>query len=327
MKKLLEFKEVITKIKTGERLILAGDEELLNQLPAGNWIGGTIPYFMDNDGGTFTRDKIFVDEVPDYVLNISLSVYDENSLPQIASDEFEHGYSMIIIPANSKPHILFAEESNNFKNIFQTPLVGWISGIDLNDIGKIKPKVFNGKTAESFTDKCVVMHLELPANKAALLDIINLFEQGDGDVITFETTGFCVSDCLINGNKQNLSSYLKENNIDTKLPLVANYCGAMINTAFQVIDSEKETVSFYGPVFKGVEYKIAKPISDYVSQFTSIASGLDIQPVFTCNCILNYLYSELEGKKTGALTGPMTFGEIAYQLLTQTLVYLTIQDL
>lgn len=45
---------------------------------------------------------------------------------------------------------------------------------------------------------------------------------------------------------------------------------------------------------------------------------------FACNCILNYLYSELEGKKVPTMLGPMTFGEIAYQLLNQTLVYLTI---
>ena len=45
---------------------------------------------------------------------------------------------------------------------------------------------------------------------------------------------------------------------------------------------------------------------------------------FSCNCVLNYLYAGLEGKKTGEFNGPATFGEIAYQLLNQTLVYLTI---
>ena len=34
---------------------------------------------------------------------------------------------------------------------------------------------------------------------------------------------------------------------------------------------------------------------------------------------------KLEGKKTGAFTGPITFGEIAYQLLNQTLVYLEVK--
>jgi hypothetical protein len=49
--------------------------------------------------------------------------------------------------------------------------------------------------------------------------------------------------------------------------------------------------------------------------------------VFSCNCILNYLYSELEGKQTGGIIGPITFGEVAYQLLNQTLAYLTISEI
>ena len=56
--------------------------------------------------------------------------------------------------------------------------------------------------------------------------------------------------------------------------------------------------------------------------------GLDTDNVvFSCNCVLNYLFSNLENKKTGAFVGPVTFGEIAYQLLNQTLVYLEVKDI
>ncbi len=48
---------------------------------------------------------------------------------------------------------------------------------------------------------------------------------------------------------------------------------------------------------------------------------------FSCNCLKNYLHGGLVGKTTGGIKGPITFGEIAYQLLNQTLVYLTIQNL
>jgi Family of unknown function (DUF6976) len=327
MKKLFSLKEVIQKISAGDNLILAADENLLDQLPKGNWIAGTIPYFMGEDGGEFSKEKLFVDEVTSDSTNISIKVYNETSLPEIASDEFNNGYSMIIIPASSKIHISFAENSNKYENIFHNPLVGWISGIDLADLGKVEPKIYNGLTREKFDDCAAVMHIELPPNKIPTIDIINLFNPGNGDVITFDSTGFSVDHCFVNGKKQSLASYLANNNVDTKLPLVANYCGAMINTSFQLVDHEKDTVHFYAPVFEGIEYKIANPVSDYVKEFTSLASGLDNKPAFTCNCILNYLYSELEGKKTGSLTGPMTFGEIAYQLLNQTLVYLTINDL
>ncbi len=50
------------------------------------------------------------------------------------------------------------------------------------------------------------------------------------------------------------------------------------------------------------------------------------QILFSCNCILNFVYSNLEGLKTGQMVGPITFGEVAYQLVNQTLVYLTIYN-
>jgi hypothetical protein len=326
MKKLLDINEVIKKIENGDRLLVAGDENLLKKLPRGNWIGGTIPYFMAENGGVFTKDLIFVDEIPLFSKDISIKYYEESSLPNIVSDEFENGYSIIIIPAFSDIHTLFAKESKNFKNIFLRPLVGWISGVDLADLGKIKPKVFNGFTGEISENKAVVMHIELPENKFPIVDIINIFTQGTGDIITFDINGFEVSECFINGEREILSDYIAKMNVDTKLPLVADYYGAMVNTCFSNIDNANKKVSFYAPVFKDIEYKIASPVNNYIDSFDTMISGLSIDPVFTCNCILNYLYSELEGKKTSSFTGPITFGEIAYQLLNQTLVYLEIHD-
>ena len=49
-------------------------------------------------------------------------------------------------------------------------------------------------------------------------------------------------------------------------------------------------------------------------------------PAFSCNCILNFLYANLEGMRTGEATGPFTFGEIAYIQLNQTLVYVTFEQ-
>lgn len=326
MKKLFDISEVAEMIKNKERLVLAASEELLKELPGGNWIAGTIPYFMGENGGLYSKTKIFVDRIPEFVTNISIKFYNEEELSSVALDEFENGYSMIIIPAFSPAHISFAENAGKYKNIFLRPLVGWITGIGLDELGKVTPKVFNGITGESTDQKALVMHLELPPDKIPVLDIVNLFRQGDGDSIQFDTEGFSVSDCYINDQKRNFSDYLQENKIDIKLPLVADYCDAMINTSFQSVDPVKKTVTFYAPVFKGVEYKIASPVEDYIHDFTKLVSGLGISPVFTCNCILNYLYSNLEGKKTADLTGPITFGEIAYQLLNQTLVYLSIQE-
>jgi hypothetical protein len=161
----------------------------------------------------------------------------------------------------------------------------------------------------------------------AVLDIINPFRPGTGDTIVFESEGFTSSgDCRIAGEPANLARYIRENAINTKLPLIADYNGALINVSIQSVDHETGTVKFYAPVFSGVAYRFAEPIADYVEAFDSAgqtgADGL----VFSCNCILNYLYAELEGERTGNFTGPVTFGEIAYMLLNQTVVYLKIID-
>lgn len=145
--------------------------------------------------------------------------------------------------------------------------------------------------------------------------------------ITFDKEGFQVEDCYINGKQQNFVEYLLKNSIDTKLPLVADYYGTEINVAIQQIDEQKPIVNLYAPVFKNITYKIAAPISDYVSEFYQQFPKYSVNPILSCNCILNYLYGELENQHTDPIVGPMTFGEIAYQLLNQTLVYLEIETL
>jgi hypothetical protein len=200
--------------------------------------------------------------------------------------------------------------------------------VHLNDVGKLKPKVILGGVNKVLEDGAVVCHLNLPNTHIAELGIVNIFEQGSGDTIVFPETGFTVREVEVNGVKTNFADYITEKSLDTQLPLVANYFGAMINVSFQSVDREKKEVHLYAPVFAGMAYKHAKPINNYVDQFISqVPTFLNQQAVFSCNCILNYQYSGLEGKKVGDITGPTTFGEVAYQLLNQTMVYLKITDL
>jgi hypothetical protein len=324
---LISVNEVSQMIAAGEKLFLAGDESALSRLPKGKWIGGTIPYFMSESGGVSSKDKIFVTKVPDYIQDITIKLYDEKEIDLLIKDRPEHGFSFIIIPAKSGVHVTYAQQAPNRANLFMKPTIGWIAGVHLNDLDKITPKVFNGSTGEKTDNKAVVMHLGLPAEKMAVIGIVNIFRQGVGDTIQFEKSGFSTTDCRINGAKINFSEYLWAKKIDTKLPLVANYSGAMVNVSFQGLEEEDRTVNFYAPVFKDVEYKLAMPIKDYVNEFIKHIPDGKTSPIFSCNCILNYLYSELEGKKTGNITGPVTFGEIAYQLLNQTLTYIDIKEL
>jgi len=324
-KSLLSVADTIKKISEGRPLLLAGDEEALKQLPRGAWIAGTIPYFMTESGGSSSRDQVFVTELPDDVAGATLHVYDESSIRRIYDDMPENGFTVVILPALTPIHGSFATDAPTYHRFATRPLVGWISGVHLTDLGKVTPKVFaNGQV---YTDKAVALHVALPAGKAAEVGIVNIFSQSDRDTITFPTTSFKVTDAYVNGEKRNFAEYVKAKGLDSKLPLVADYYGSSINVSFQSVDADKGEVSFYAPVFSDVVYKHAAGVTDYVSEFTTNMPEHAQGIAFACNCILNYLYSDLEGKQTGGITGPITFGEIAYQLLNQTLVYVTIVDI
>jgi hypothetical protein len=194
-------------------------------------------------------------------------------------------------------------------------------------LGKIAPCVICGENKEKHTDNAIVMHIELPATKVAEISTINIFSQGEGDSITFPENSFSTNEAFVNGIKVNFAEYVANAQLDTRLPLVANYNGAMVNISYQSVDEKNKMVNFYAPVFKGIEYKQAAAVGDYITAFTNQIpnDGFD-NIMFSCNCILNFLYSELEGKTTSGITGPITFGEIAYQLLNQTLVYIKVYD-
>lgn len=313
-------------IGSGKYLNIAGDEDALRQLPRGNWIGGTIPYFMADDGGTIARDRVFVHEIEVFGGAPEIRLHDVDSLPQICRDAPDNGYTILIVPAFGPCHGSFAENAPNYEEMYMKPLAGWVAGIHLDDLGQRTPKVVLGTSGEFSDQHAVAIDVPLPADKFARIDIVNLFRPGSGPAISFDATGFAAGDCRIDGQPANLAEYLQRNGIDTRLPLVADYCGAAINVSIKAVDAASGRVEFYAPVFPGIEYRIAAPIDDYVSAFQAALPKIDGGLTFSCNCILNFLYSGLEGKRTGPISGPMTFGEIGYQLLNQTLVYLTVDD-
>ncbi len=324
---LLTVEQTNAIIDAGKFLLIAGDESVLLKLHKGNWIAGTIPYFMDTEGGISTREKCFITILPDYMLDLEIRTYDKDAIKNIFVDSKDNGVIFTIIPAMSELHFGFALNAPTYENFGYNPLIGWIAGIHLDDLGTATAKTVNGLTGDLKDDLAVVIHGALPETKYSEIDIVNIFEQGSGDEIQFLENSFSVKEALINGKKRNFSEYLKEINHDTRYPLVADYLGAMINISYQSIDEEKGEVVFYAPVFKEQIYKNAEKLEDYVTKFDNQMPKEDISHIaFSCNCILNYLHSELEGKKTEGITGPVTFGEIGYQLLNQTLAYITIKD-
>ena len=73
-----------------------------------------------------------------------------------------------------------------------------------------------------------------------------------------------------------------------------------------------------------MRYRFAKVIDGCVKRFVEVFPK-NVTPAFNCNGILNYVYSEPEGKEKKGMHGPIRFGEIACQPVNQTPVSLEIQ--
>ncbi len=328
-RKLYTIQEVTDLINNNHNLILTADEKTLDQLPKGNWIGGTIPYFMDKEGGTKSKNKIFVDDFTDVATNSKITTYNKDNIKNIATDGFENGFTMLIIPAGSETHVNFSLDSFHFNDIFKNPIVGYISGFDLDEIATAKAYAYTGNNNLKTNDLATAFHFELPVTKIASVDIINIFTENEKTPkITFPKKGFVQKNCFVDGKEVNFAEYLKQNDINIQLPIIENQNGALINRSIMRIIEETNETEFYAPIFDNVEYSLSEHIDNYTGKFnTSIAEIETTENIkYSCNCILNYLYGELEGKKI-ALTGATTFGEIAYQLLNQTQIYLKIENI
>jgi hypothetical protein len=318
---------IAERIIQGGALIVAGSEAALRQLPRGSWIGGTIPYSMNDPHKSYGNGEIFATDLSSVVTGVEIRIHDKDSLRGLYSEAPENGFTVILIPVESPTHMSFALNSPLYPGFATRPLVGWIAGGTIEPHEVSQAKVIDGRTGELYEDAAVVLHAWLPPELYADVGIVNVFEPGGGDVISFERDGFTHVDALINGKKCDFASYIKKTNADLSLPLVADYQGAMVNSSFQSVDESSGEVRMFAPLFRGISYHLAKPIGDYGKVFAErLAEVHEAQAsvVFTCNCILNYVFAKSAREAMSPQPGPATAGEIAYQLLNQTMVYVTI---
>ncbi|MCR5486753.1 MAG: hypothetical protein K6F35_04390 [Lachnospiraceae bacterium] len=315
---LITLEETAALIKEGKILHIAADERLLEKLPTGKWIGGTTPYFISEDGGILTKDKLFVNEI-DFAEEVRIRVYGKYNIFQIVEECYDNGLTMLILPYGSDVAVNYAKTAPEVEELLMHPTIGWVSGFDLNEAAEAK--VYDGSTGKSYPDRAVAMYIKLPEGKTAMINIVNIFEDDKTDpVILFPENTLSVTDCQVNGQQVNFAEYIQKKSVDTQMPLVADHNGVYINTSIKAIENGR--VELYAPVFRGIEYRFATRVTDYAEEFRRRIQGASaVSPVFSCNCILNYLFGNLEGRKTPPYAGPVTFGEVAYQLLNQTLVY------
>lgn len=314
---LISTAEAATLISSGEFLWIAGDLNILRGLPKGNWIGGTIPYFQIGGTGLSDRKKVLVGKFTQSAGSPKIQNYDIASISDICTDAPVHRYTYLILPAFSAIHSHYARNAIQFPGMFIQPVVGWVAGMHLSE-PDTPPAVIDGQSGEIFTERALAMHVPLLESYDARIEIVNNFEQDEGDCIQFPESGFSTHKCIIGNKEVDFSAWLQSNQVDLKKPLVADYCGAMINVSFKGIDKSGR-IDFYAPVFSGVNYRLAKEVAENTSP-TSLA-GAD----FSCNCILKYLNRKPGTEYLSEITGPLAFGEIAWMLLNQTQVSLIIE--
>lgn len=322
---LISTSEASKLIAKKRYLSIAGAESTLKTLPKGSWIGGTIPYFMTKEGGKFDEEKVFVSDLTNIISKADIKTYDRNTIDQMPKNYLNNGFNYLLIPGFSEIHTHYSVNTPNIDDLMNSPLYGWITGINLDKIKEESPKVINGVTLDVLENEAVCMHISLKDSMKVNIDIINIFSQeSDGDIITFNDVGFSCTDCYVNGKKKNFAKYIKEKNINTQLPIVADFSGTSINVSLQEVNKTTGITTFYAPVQPGIEYRFASFHDDYIESFNKLTNINSKDIGLSCNCILNYLYSDLEGKSTGNFHGPITFGEIAYILVNQTIVYVSI---
>jgi hypothetical protein len=325
MNELISVQAAAELIQRGLPLAFAGPESALDQLPPGNWIAGTIPYFMVSGGGkVVTEGQVFATDLSQ-IGEVSVAYHGADALADISGKAPDNGFSLTIIPAGSSAHQRFAAEAANYPDAFLKPTVGWVSGVHLSQLGQVTPKVYDGRTCTKHEDGAVVAYVKLPGDKLAQLEIVNLFEPDEADILHFSDTSFTARTCQVNGETVNFGEYVRSRGLqDGKLPLVGDFAGAHVNVSLQSV-ADDGTVQMYAPVFPGVDYRFARPVGDYAAAFRARLQATNpTGVVLGCNCILNFVFGELEGKDIGGVQGPATFGEIAYQLLNQTLVMIRI---
>lgn len=316
---LMDVAEAAALISVGARLAVAGRAEALKALPNGNWIGGTTPYFMTAEGGRIVDDtQVFVTDFSD-AAGVSVQCYSADELERISADAPANGFALTILPFGSVTHERFATEAASYPMAFLRPTVGWIAGFDLSD-AQGEALVFDGRTGTAHRDHAVVLHVALDDEALVSVEIVNLFRPDEGDVIRFEGDSFTPETCIVNGVRRCFADYIRERGLeDGHLPLIGDFSGVNLNASIRAVDGD--SVALYAPVFTSVDYRFAAPVGDYASAFqTALSARSDDGTMWSCNCILNFLFGELEGKAIGGVAGPITFGEIAYQLLNQTLV-------
>jgi hypothetical protein len=302
-------------IGEGLYLILAGERETLQQLPAGNWMAGSTPsYVSSGQPGEIAKNQLYVNQVPEYAVNVEIKTYDAENLRHIFTEGPDNGFTVLLLPFASEILREYALHAFDYENFGLVPLIGWVAGTGNTWESLQTDVVMYGPDATAHLNKAIVMHVGLPADKYAEIHIHSPFKIHSDVTVVFDENTVAPQEALINGERQNLREYMIRHNINFQYPLIVNLAGINICVTFNYDASQLTTMT---ALFKGVNYHFSEPDT----QVWEIP-----QDRIYALCCLYYIINP-DPEKLSQMTGPVTYGEIAYQMVTQSVVYLTIGDL
>jgi hypothetical protein len=318
--------EIAGLILAGRILVLAGAEADLSRLPRGRWIGGTAASFITAAGGQEADGRIFYSDLTGIARNVRLHHFNLSEMRRIGRLHPLNGFTIAIIPGFSELLTGVCAEILNYDGLYNAPLFGWISAVDPSQLGRMRPKSFFAGAPAGSTEHAAVMSVSLPHDLFVQLQIANLFGPGTGPEIRFAKPGYLAEgDCLIGGKPDNLARYIEAENIDRRLPLVSDHEGALINISIISSDAQTGRATFLAPVNPALTYRFAADILDYRCEFSSAMNELHKgSAALSCVCVQNYEHAGLRQSTGLPFQGPVTFGQIAYGVVNQTLACLTI---
>ena len=325
MKSIYSIGEVEQLVKQGHSLVIAGEEEYLRLLSPGNWIGAVANRYLGTGADEIEPGMLFAFDLSEHLLTSRVCVYQSFNLDGLQRDCYGHGFSVVLMPAFSEVHRFYGIYSATLGYRYLNPVIGWVAGANLGTADMLEPLVIDGLTGRIYPDRAVVLHCLLKSDIDAKMQVINIFEPGDGDSMVFPEASFIARSCYVNGKLANLVDYWHEVDPNPQLPLVASIGGALVNV-MPLQPVGHNSITMCSALIPGVEYRFAKPPEQMAAQLHRRVNELAENTILLtcCELLRPYLNSStLQRTDLQAIYAP---GETAYSLQNFTMVGLSLHQ-
>ncbi|MDR0815087.1 MAG: hypothetical protein LBN37_04965, partial [Bacteroidales bacterium] len=190
------------KINEGKWFIVSGNIEALQQLPTGNWIGGTTSgYFVAGHPKDFTNREVFMDELPDCAKSVEMKSYTAQTVRNIFLDAPENGFTVIVMPFGAEVTNEYVLHAAKYEDFGIKPVIGWVTGAQKSPVQTEPRYSVLGTTKEVSENLAVVLQVSLPENKFAEVNIRCGFKDRPGATVIFDEDTTLMEDAFINGKK------------------------------------------------------------------------------------------------------------------------------